>query len=162
MLVFLLLGAAVVLWLLSWLRADLTIAAANVNGLISGNQYATGSSASALTAGQVCYQNTNGLWAPAQSNSAQINSGTTQCAIALNSCPGAGQPFQGWKSGLIYTGNTNMTVGQTYVVSQNSGGVAPNTDLATGLYVTVLGVAISATQLQNTSGGIQATGIQHA
>jgi hypothetical protein len=161
--ILLLLGAAAVLWLLSWLRADLTINAANVNGLISGNQYISGTSAQAFTAGQTLYQSsTTGLWAPAQSNSVQQNSGTTGACVALSSCPGGGQPFQGWKSGTIFTGNTAMVVGQTYVISANAGNIAPVSDLATGLYVTVLGVAISATQLQNTSGGIQATGVQHA
>jgi hypothetical protein len=143
--------------------ADLTLNAANVNGVIQGNQYVQGVSGQAFTAGQVLYQSsTTGLWAPAQSNTTQQNSGATQCCIALSSCPGAGQPFSGWKSGTLYTGNTSMLQGQTYVLSVNPGNIAPNTDLTTGLYVTVLGVAVTATQLQNTSGGIFPTGITHA
>ena len=163
MTVLLLLGAAVVVWLITVFRSDLTINAGNVNGVITGNQYVQGVSGSSFTAGQVLYQNSStGLWAPAQSNSASLNSGTTNCCVALSSCPGAGQPFQGWKSGTLYTGNTNMVQGQTYVLSVNQGNIAPVSDLATGLYVTSLGIAVSSTQLQNTSGGIQATGITHA
>ena len=55
-----------------------------------------------------------------------------------------------------------MVQGQTYVLSVNQGNIAPVSDLATGLYVTSLGIAVSSTQLQNTSGGIQASGITHA
>jgi hypothetical protein len=65
--------------------------------------------------------------------------------------------------GLIATGGavilvgTTMTVGETYLVSRTAGGIMPNADRQTGDYVTRLGTASTATQLDL---AIQATGIQ--
>jgi hypothetical protein len=57
---------------------------------------------------------------------------------------------------IILVGAT-MVVGETYLVSPTAGGIMPNADRATGDFVTRLGTASSATQL-NLS--IQATGVQ--
>jgi hypothetical protein len=59
--------------------------------------------------------------------------------------------------GNIILVGTTMTVADTYLVSPTAGGIMPNADRATGAYVTRLGVAASATQL-NLS--IEATAIQ--
>jgi hypothetical protein len=59
--------------------------------------------------------------------------------------------------GSVILVGTTMTVGETYLVSRTAGGIMPNADKATGDYVTRLGTASSATQL-NLS--VQATGIQ--
>lgn len=60
-------------------------------------------------------------------------------------------------AGSIILVGTTMTVGESYLVSPTAGGIMPNPDRATGSYVTRLGVAASATQLDL---GIQATGVQ--
>jgi hypothetical protein len=57
---------------------------------------------------------------------------------------------------VILVGAT-MTVGETYIVSPTAGAIMPNVDRAAGDFVTRLGTASSATQL-NLS--IQATGVQ--
>jgi hypothetical protein len=49
-----------------------------------------------------------------------------------------------------------MTVGETYLVSDTAGGIMPVADRDTGDYVTRLGTASSATQLDL---AIEATGI---
>jgi hypothetical protein len=59
--------------------------------------------------------------------------------------------------GPIILVGTTMVVGETYLVSPTAGGIMPNADRATGDFVTRLGTAASATQL-NLS--IQATGVQ--
>jgi hypothetical protein len=59
--------------------------------------------------------------------------------------------------GSVILVGTTMTVGETYLASRTAGGIMPNADKATGDYVTRLGTASSATQL-NLS--VQATGIQ--
>jgi hypothetical protein len=59
--------------------------------------------------------------------------------------------------GPIILVGTTMVVGETYLVSPTPGGIMPNADRATGDFVTRLGTAASATQL-NLS--IQATGVQ--
>jgi hypothetical protein len=59
--------------------------------------------------------------------------------------------------GPIILVGTTMVVGETYLVSPTAGAIMPNVDRATGDFVTRLGTASSATQL-NLS--IQATGVQ--
>ena len=65
--------------------------------------------------------------------------------------------------GLIATGGsiilvgTTMVVGETYLVAPTAGGIMPNVDRAPGSYVTRLGTASTATQLDL---AITATGIQ--
>lgn len=65
--------------------------------------------------------------------------------------------------GIIATGGSillvgaTMTVGETYLVSDTAGGIMPNADRSTGDYVTRLGTASAATQLDL---AIKATGIQ--
>lgn len=51
--------------------------------------------------------------------------------------------------GYVNLGAT-LTVGQIYVVSTNVGAIAPYSDLSTGHYVTILGVAITAALLDFT------------
>jgi hypothetical protein len=60
-------------------------------------------------------------------------------------------------SGSIILVGTTMTVGETYLVSDTAGGIMPNADRSTGDYVTRLGTASAATQLEL---AIQATGVQ--
>jgi hypothetical protein len=50
-------------------------------------------------------------------------------------------------AGSIILVGTTLTVGTTYVQSDTAGGIMPIADLATGDYVTILGVATSASQL---------------
>jgi hypothetical protein len=65
--------------------------------------------------------------------------------------------------GLMATGGsivlvgTTMVVGETYLVSRTAGAIMQNSDRQTGDYVTRLGTAASATQLDLS---IQKTGIQ--
>lgn len=65
---------------------------------------------------------------------------------------------------LLYDGDIDLgatlAIGQTYVVSANAAGaIALESDLGTGEYVTILGVATAADKLALK---IQATGITHA
>lgn len=59
--------------------------------------------------------------------------------------------------GSIVLVGTTMTVGETYLLSDTAGGIMPNADRDSGDYVTKLGTAASATQLDL---AIKATGIQ--
>ena len=60
-------------------------------------------------------------------------------------------------NGSIILVGTTMTVGETYLVSATAGGIMPNADRATDDFVTKLGTASSATQLDL---AVKATGIQ--
>lgn len=61
--------------------------------------------------------------------------------------------------GSITLDGTTMSVGEPYVVSANVGEIAPETDLTTGDYVSRLGTAATATQLDLS---LNSTGVQHA
>lgn len=61
--------------------------------------------------------------------------------------------------GSIILVGTTMAVGSTYYVGQTAGSLVPDSDLATNDWVSRVGTAASATQLDLS---IKATGIQHA
>jgi len=63
------------------------------------------------------------------------------------------------KSGSIILVGTTMVVGETYLLSSTLGGIMPVADANTSDYVTIIGVAASATQLDLF---IKATGNQRA
>jgi hypothetical protein len=140
--------------------SDLTQTPANV---LAGNPSITGYglAGAAIVAGNSIYLNTDGYWYPAQANSTSTVAGGLQCAIALDSAPGAAQPFTYQRSGQINLGAT-LAIGQVYVVAaDNAGAIAPYSDLASGNYVTVLGVAVSSSLLLIPGSGPLASGVVH-
>jgi len=60
-------------------------------------------------------------------------------------------------AGPVILVGTTMTVGETYLVSDTPGGIMPNADRSTGDFVTRLGTASTAAQLDL---AVQSTGIQ--
>lgn len=62
-------------------------------------------------------------------------------------------------SGSIVMVGSTLVVGVTYSAGQTPGSVVPMVDLTTGDYVTIVGVAATATQMDL---AIKATGIVHA
>lgn len=124
--------------------ANLTITAANV---VKGDDAQTkdGLAGATITAGQVVYLNpTTKRWGLADNNSATAAE-RVAVGIALNGAS-AGQPLEVQTSGKITIGAT-VVVGTIYTLSDTAGAIAPAADLATGEYVTTLGVGISATQI---------------
>lgn len=125
--------------------ADLTITAANV---IKGStaKVQQGIYGATVTAGQTVYADAadNGRFKPADADSATAAARAT-AGIALNS-GSAGQPADIQTEGLITIGAT-VAVGTIYVQSPTPGGIMPAADLVTDDYVTVLGVGISASQI---------------
>jgi hypothetical protein len=90
---------------------------------------------------------------------AQSNAGGTASVygIALNSAY-PGQPIEVQIGGTCTIGAT-VVVGQTYVLSAaNAGGIAPITDLATGNYVSIIGIGTSTTTIQI---NLQNSGVTH-
>lgn len=70
----------------------------------------------------------------------------------------AGQPASRLVQGDLAVGAV-LTVGQTYVLSSNSGRIAPITDVATGMWVSIIGIAISTSILRV---GLLSSSIQRA
>lgn len=123
--------------------ADLTITAAQVLPDSTGDSY-TGTAGGTLTAGQAVYlDDTVNTVKAADANASAATA--RAIGIALHAAT-AGQPIRVQRAGDVTLGTG--TAGTIYVVSANAGGIAPAADLASGHYVTVLGVGITGSKLR--------------
>lgn len=123
--------------------ADLSITATNVAKVAGETETLT--AGETITAGQTVYKDT------ADNNKAKLAdcddtaAKATVFGIALNG-GASGQPIVVQKTGKINVGAT-LTVGEIYVLSGTPGGIAPEGDHATGDYVSLLGVGLTAANL---------------
>lgn len=107
-----------------------------------------------IAAGQSVYRDSAGLFQLTDADTSVVTASGNGIAIT----PGVNGGY-----GLIATGGsivlvgTTMVVGETYLVSDTAGGIMPNADRDSGDFVTYLGNAASATQLDLV---IKATGNQ--
>lgn len=116
--------------------ADISVTAASVASYANA-QTGTGIAGTTITAGQVVYLN-------AATGKLELADADTYAeavckGIALNG-GSLDQPIKYQYGGEITIGAT-VALGGTYVVATTAGGIAPIADLATGDYVTILGVA---------------------
>lgn len=124
--------------------ADLSITAANVvKG--SGASVKHGIAAEALTAGQAIHK--------LASDGDLYLSDADHATAAKRACSGIalhdaaiGQPIAYQDDGQIDIGAT-VVVGTVYCLSDTAGGICPVADLASGDYVTIIGVGVTATDL---------------
>ena len=133
--------------------ADLVVTPANV-AKVSGTTQ-TKIAGATITAGQTLYEDPTDSFSlkPAQGNAAATDK---VAGIALHGASD-GQPITFQSDGDIDLGAT-LTVGTIYVLSAASaGGIAPAADLASTNYVSVLGIATAADNLQM---GINNSGAQ--
>lgn len=109
-----------------------------------------------IAAGETVYQDSTDSEYKLADSSAPATGDTKGIAIT---------PGGDGERGLIATGGdivlvgTTMAVGAVYVQSATAGGIAPEADIASAEYVTVLGVASSATNLKIK---LHSTGVAHA
>lgn len=128
--------------------ADLTQTPANVAADADASQEVV-TAGEAVDAGMPVYKKaSDSKWYKARNDNTAEVSGVSGVRIALNSTPGANQPLSTFIKGKVNLGAT-LTVGETYMLSNTAGKVAPIGDLATNRYVTILGVAISASQMNS-------------
>lgn len=123
--------------------ADLSVVAADVLE-VSGVVSVRGTAGVTITAGQVVYLNaTSGKY-----ELAQADDSATDAVIGIAAHGAAdGQPLEVMTRGTIDLGVT-LTVGEIYVLSSAAAGaIAPEADLTTGDYVSVLGIASTADNL---------------
>ena len=126
--------------------ADITVTAANV-AAASDAVVISETAGAAVTIGQVVYKDTDDTWKLAITTST-TTAGANGIGIALTQSAADGQPIQVQIGGSINPGGT-LTVGEIYVVSTNAaGGIAPEGDNGSTDYVTVLGVASTASNLK--------------
>lgn len=123
--------------------ADLTVTAASV--LAGTNaEIVRGTAGATITAGQAVYLDTasTGEWLLADSDSATVIArGSAKFGIALNGASD-GQPLAIQTGGDITIGAT-VVAGTAYYLSDTPGGICPIADLATGDYITLIGIATS-------------------
>jgi len=124
--------------------ADLSITAANVVAGATGRQD-TGTAGESVTAGQVTYHDTADDNHLKKASNASATLAKVK-GIALNNAAD-GQPITVHTSGPLDLGAT-LTVGENYVVSDTAGGIAPISDLGSGDYVSILGVATAADEIE--------------
>ena len=123
--------------------ADVSITAANV---VPGPNavYRDGIAGATITAGQVCYVDaSDGRVKLADANASATTS--IPAGIAVNGAA-SGQPVR------LVVEDDDFTVGGTvakgvYVLSANPGGIAPVSDITTGWFPVVVGVAISTSKM---------------
>ena len=119
--------------------ADISITAANVVPA-TGYRFEDGTAGATITAGQLLYKDSG------DSNKFKLvdndaSATASVYGIALNGAA-SGQPIRVQTDGTITIGGT-VAVGTIYVSSSNAGGIAPSTDLASGDYTSVVGIALT-------------------
>lgn len=118
---------------------DLSITAANVAPSV-GWLFKDGTAGASITAGQSIYEDAtdSGKIKLADANASAAAADAK--GIALHAAL-SGQPIRYQTEGDITIGSTEMQQGKIYVQSNNAGGIAPSTDLGSGWYTKVVGVA---------------------
>lgn len=133
--------------------ADLTQTAANVQaGAGAGTVRRT--AGVAITAGDAVFVAADNDVEPAQKDVDAVSA--EAIGIALNDAA-VGQPVVVQTSGLINVGAT-LVVGETYIVGAAAGAIAPVADAVATNFSTILGIAVSTSQLKL---GINASGVAH-
>lgn len=136
--------------------ADITITA---TGVVAETDaiVVDGTAGGTITAGMPLYIDSanNNVLKPADGNVTAAEAAVV--GIALHGAS-SGQPIKYQTRGQIKI-NATLTVGQIYVLSTNAGNIAPVSDLTTGTYTTIIGVAIDADSFKL---NIFASGVQKA
>jgi hypothetical protein len=135
--------------------ADLSITAANVvadSGAVSIQTYTAGAT---ITAGQAVYIDTanSNVIKLAQSDGTALEA--TVKGIAMHGAA-SGQPIAVAVSGDLDLG-ASLTVAQVYILAQTAGGIAPVGDLASGDYLSIIGMGTVADnfKLSITNSGVE-------
>ena len=134
--------------------ADVTITAASVvPGANAIEQY--GKAGATITAGQVVYKDSSNLIQLADNNVSATEAAAV--GIAANGAS-LNQPITYYSLDDDLTIGGTVVAGTSYVLSSTAGGIAPAADLASGNYITLIGVAKTTAKL---SMKIDATGATH-
>lgn len=128
--------------------ADLTVTATGVLPVSNSTNSEPGICGETITAGQSLYVFDSSTSPPTYKKADADSSVTTAAAVAISMGGGnTGQLIMVAKTGN-YTAGATVVVGKPYYVSATAGGIAPAADLATGMFVTQIGVGISPTVIQ--------------
>lgn len=136
--------------------ADLAVTAAEVLPVGSYSSQVRTAGAT-IVAGDALYLDSSNEWQLADANVSATLANAT--GIALNG-GGSGQPVTAITAGTVDLGAAaGAAAGVVYVVSATAGNIAPDADVTTGAYLTILGVGIGSNQVKlsiNASGVVAA------
>lgn len=127
--------------------AAITITAANV-AWVSGPTLGDQISGGAFIAGQPVYQADNGTWLVAQGDGTEIEAGKNNLGIALFTSDAAGARGSIAVPSAVVSYGAVLTKGLIYIVGDTAGSIYPSADAGSGDQVTVIGLAISTSQLK--------------
>ena len=124
--------------------ADITVTAANVKPGEQTTSVSRVQYGATITQGQAVYSDStaSNKYKPADADVA-----ASALALGIAITPGVDTDYGFIATGGLVNMGATLTVGQTYVVSTNAGGVCPLSDLGSGDYVRILGQATTAALL---------------
>lgn len=116
--------------------------------MVSGAYDTTYKAGSTITAGQALRLDVTATppnWVPADTDSSVTTAGASAVAITGGS---VGQPITTARAGAVVNMGATLAVGTIYILDGAAGGICPSTDVAQNDWVTVIGVAITAANMQ--------------
>ena len=122
--------------------ADISFTAATA--IRDSGDFEVGTSGASIAAGEVVYLDSATNTYKEAINTSEAAAAATGIALTTSF---TGQPVVIQTSGTMTFGGT-VVVGEVYMVSGTAGGIAPEADVVSADYVTLLGVGISATQVK--------------
>jgi hypothetical protein len=124
----------------------LTITASNIS-LVSGEPLGNQVAAAAITPGQSVYLADAGNWGLAQGDGTAVEAGSNNLGVALGGASAAGQRFSVAVPGCIIGFGAILTAGLFYTITDTAGGIGPSADNGSGDKATLIGQAISTSQM---------------
>lgn len=125
--------------------AAISITAANVIASANAQRIRGYNAGATITAGQAVYLDSSSTW---QLTDADLSATAADCVGIAENGASAGQPLSVVTSDPSFTLGGTVAAGDTIYTSPTAGGVTKTqADLVTGVYTTILGVAISATKV---------------
>jgi hypothetical protein len=127
--------------------AAITITPANV-AWVSGPTLGDQIAGEALTAGMAVYQADNNTWLKAQGDGTEIEAGKNRLGVALSTADAANARITVALPDAVVSYGAVLTKGLIYIIGDTAGSIYPSADAGSGDQVTVLGLAISTSQLK--------------
>jgi hypothetical protein len=128
---------------LSITAANISVVSSDTGSILDGQI-----AAAAITVGQAVYLLDNGTWGLAQGDGTAVEAGANDIGIAISAASAAGQRISVARAGTILGFGAILTAGLFYVIGDTAGGIYPSADAGSGDKVTLLGQAISTSQMK--------------
>ena len=124
-------------------EANVSLVSAPSNAVLHGQL-----AAAAITIGQAVYLRDDGSWGLAQGDGTDVEAGSNDVGIALSRAAAAGQPISVARAEAILGFGAILTKGLFYIIGDTAGSIYPSADAGSGDKTTLLGQAISTSQLK--------------